>query len=153
MWAKGSENQLVIVGRAGWLTDDFVHQLQSHRKLGSQLFWFREASDEYLKRIYEASTCLIAASYSEGFGLPLVEAARFGKPIIARDIEIHREVAGSGAFYFAGSDIEEISHKIQEWKKLYDADQHPKPNIALRTWSEHVEQLVETLQCHTSTKE
>jgi glycosyltransferase involved in cell wall biosynthesis len=153
MWAKGSENQLVIVGRAGWLTDDFVHQLQSHPKLGSQLFWFREASDEYLKRIFEASTCLIAASYSEGFGLPLVEAARFGKPIIARDIEIHREVAGSGAFYFTGSDIEEISHKIQEWKKLYDADQHPKPNIALRTWSEHVEQLVETLQSHTSTKE
>jgi len=153
MWAKGSENQLVIVGRAGWLTDDFVHQLQSHRKLGSQLFWFREASDEYLKRIYDASTCLIAASYSEGFGLPLVEAAHFGKPIIARDIEIHREVAGSGAFYFTGSDIEEISHKIQEWEKLYDADQHPKPNIALRTWDNHVEQLVESLKSHMSTKE
>jgi glycosyltransferase involved in cell wall biosynthesis len=153
MWAKGSEDQLVIVGKAGWLMDDFVHQLQSHRMLGSQLFWFNKASDEYLKSIYDASTCLIAASYDEGFGLPLVEAARFGKPIIARDIEIHREVAGCSAFYFKGLDIEEINHKIEKWKKLYNADQHPKPNIALRTWGEHVEQLVETLKSHISTKE
>ena len=152
MWAKGSENQLVIVGRAGWLMDDFVQQLQSHRMLGNKLFWFDKASDEYLKSIYDASTCLIAASYDEGFGLPLVEAARFGKPIIARDIEIHREVAGCSAFYFKGLDIEEINHKIEEWKKLYAADQHPKPNIDLRTWHEHVEQLVETLKSHISTR-
>ena len=152
MWAKGSENQLVIVGKAGWLMDDFVQQLQSHRMLGNRLFWFDKASDEYLKSIYDASTCLIAASYDEGFGLPLVEAARFGKPILARDIEIHREVAGSSAFYFKGLDIEEINHKIEEWKKLYNTDQHPTPNIALRTWHEHVEQLVETLKSHISTK-
>jgi glycosyltransferase involved in cell wall biosynthesis len=153
MWAKGSKDQLVIVGKAGWLMDDFVHQLQSHRMLGSQLFWFSKASDEYLKSIYDASTCLIAASYDEGFGLPLVEAARFGKPIIARDIEIHREVAGRNAFYFTGLDTEEISHKIEQWKKLYNADQHPKPNIALRTWGEHVEQLVQTLKRHISVDE
>jgi glycosyltransferase involved in cell wall biosynthesis len=152
MWAKGSKDQLVIVGKAGWLMDDFIAQLQSNRMLGSQLFWFDKASDEYLKSIYDASTCLIAASYNEGFGLPLVEAARFGKPILARDIEIHREVAGSSAFYFKGSDIDEINHKIEEWKKLFATDQHPKLNIALRTWDEHVEQLVETLKSHISTR-
>ena len=152
MWKQGSQDQLAIVGRPGWLTDEFIHKMQGHRYLGSRLFWFHEASDEYLKRIYDASTCLIAASYNEGFGLPLVEAARFGKPIIARDIEIHREVAGSSAFYFTGSDIEEICHKIEEWKRLYDADQHPKPNIPPRTWKNHVEQLVETLKSHMSTR-
>jgi len=140
------------VGREGWLMDGFVHQLKSHHLLGSRLFWFSEASDEYVNKIYNASTCLIAASYDEGFGLPLVEAARFGKPIIARDIEIHREVAGSSAFYFKGFDIDEINHKIEEWKKLYATDQHPKPNIALQTWEKHVEQLVKTLKMHISTK-
>jgi len=152
MWAKGSKDQLTIVGRQGWLMDDFIQQVKSHRMLGSQLFWFDKASDEYLKRIYNASTCLIAASYDEGFGLPLVEAARFNKPIIARDIEIHREIAGSSAFYFNGSNIEEINHRIDEWKRLYNADQHPKPNIPFRTWKNHVEQLVETLKSHMSTK-
>jgi glycosyltransferase involved in cell wall biosynthesis len=152
MWEQGSQDQLAIVGRPGWLTDELIHKLQGHRHLGSRLFWFHEASDDYLKRIYDASTCLIAASYNEGFGLPLVEAARFGKPIIARDIQIHREVAGSSAFYFTGSDIEEICQQIEEWKKLYDADQHPKPYITLRKWEKHVDQLVETLKNHISTK-
>jgi len=152
MWAQGSQDQLVIVGRPGWLMEEFIQKLEAHQFLGGRLFWFRQASDEYLKRIYDASTCLIAASYNEGFGLPLVEAARFGKPIIARDTEIHREVAGSSAFYFTGSDIEEINHKIKEWKKLYDTDQHPKPIIALRKWEKHVDLLVETLKRQISTK-
>ena len=152
MWKKGSKDQLVIVGRPGWLMDDFIRQLKTHRMFGSQLFWFANASDEYLRSIYDASTCLIAASHDEGFGLPLVEAARFNKPIIARDIEIHREIAGSSAFYFNGSNIEEINHRIVEWKRLYDADQHPKPNIPFRTWKNHVEQLAETLKSHMSTK-
>ena len=152
MWAKGSEDQLVIVGKAGWLMGNFLDQLHSHRMLGTQLFWVHQATDEYLKKIYEASTCLIAASYNEGFGLPVIEAARYRKPILARDIEVFREVAGSNAFYFKGDDHQEIAQKISEWKKLFDADQHPKPNIPLRTWENHVEQLVETLKSHISTK-
>jgi glycosyltransferase involved in cell wall biosynthesis len=153
MWAQGCEDQLVIVGKAGWLMGNFLDELQSHRMLGSRLFWVQKASDEYLKKIYEASTCLIAASYDEGFGLPVIEAARFRKPILARDIEVFREVAGSNAFYFKGDDHQEIAQKISEWKKLFDADQHPKPNIALRTWENHIDQLVETLKSHVSTKE
>jgi glycosyltransferase involved in cell wall biosynthesis len=152
MWKKGSKDQLVIVGRPGWLMDEFVQKLKEHQFLGSRLFWFHQASDEYLKKIYEASTCLIAASYDEGFGLPVVEAARYQKPILARDIAVFREVAGSSAFYFKGTDDEEIALKISEWKTLFDADQHPKPNIALRTWENHIDQLVETLKSHMSTK-
>ena len=131
---------------------NFLDELQSHRMLGSRLFWVQKASDEYLKKIYEASTCLIAASYDEGFGLPVIEAARFRKPILARDIEVFREVAGSNAFYFKGDDHQEIARKISEWKKLFDADQHPRPNIPVRTWESHVEQLVETLKSHISTR-
>lgn len=40
-----------------------------------------------------SSTCLIAASFGEGFGLPLIEAAQHGLPIMARDIAVFREVA------------------------------------------------------------
>ena len=49
-------------------------------------FRLQGISDEYLEQVYAASTCLIAASINEGFGLPLIEAARHGIPIVARDI-------------------------------------------------------------------
>ena len=43
-------------------------------------------------------------SEGEGFGLPLIEAAQYGLPIIARDIPVFREVAGENAYYFCGED-------------------------------------------------
>ena len=52
---------------------------------------------------------LIAASFAEGFGLPIVEAGHFGKPVIASDIPVFRE-AGDGAverrFFPVGSSAE-----------------------------------------------
>ena len=56
------------------------------------MLWLEGISDEYLDKVYAASTCLIAASEGEGFGLPLIEAAQHKLPIIARDIPVFREV-------------------------------------------------------------
>ena len=44
----------------------------------------------------------LVASEGEGFGLPLIEAARHKPPIIARDIAVFREVANGHVLYFAG---------------------------------------------------
>ncbi len=54
--------------------------------------WHDRASDDELLGFYADADALIAASYTEGFGLPLVEARHFGKPIIASDIPVFREV-------------------------------------------------------------
>jgi glycosyltransferase involved in cell wall biosynthesis len=101
----------VIVGKETWkhLPDserrtlpETVRKLKEHPELNKRLFWLEDASDEYLQEIYKVSTCLLAASEAEGFGLPLIEAARYKLPIIARDTPIFREVAGEWAFYFSG---------------------------------------------------
>ncbi|MDZ7598485.1 MAG: glycosyltransferase [Desulfobacterales bacterium] len=63
------------------------------------MFWLQGISDEYLEQVY-ACACLVAASLNEGFGLPLIEAARHRVPIIARDIPVFREVAADCAFIF-----------------------------------------------------
>ena len=53
--------------------------------------WHDRASD--VLGYYADADALIAASYTEGFGLPLVEARHFGKPIIASDMQVFGEVA------------------------------------------------------------
>ena len=67
----------------------FYRRLQ---EIGNRLFWLEGISDEYLEKIYDAATCLIAASEGEGFGLPLIKVAQHKLPIIARDIPVFREV-------------------------------------------------------------
>ena len=77
-----------------------VEKLRHHPELGKRLFWLEGISDEYLEKVYATCVCLIAASEDEGFGLPLIEAARHRIPILARDIPVFREVAGDHASYF-----------------------------------------------------
>jgi glycosyltransferase involved in cell wall biosynthesis len=91
---------LVIVGRQGWMVDELCARLRDHPRNGTSLFWFERASDEALSRIYDACDVVIVASKAEGFGLPLVEAQRKGKPVIARNIEVFKEIASKGVMWF-----------------------------------------------------
>jgi glycosyltransferase involved in cell wall biosynthesis len=111
LWADGADVRLVIVGGEGWkgLPDAqrrtipaVIERLSRHPELGKRLHWLRGISDEYLDRVYGVSACLLVPSEGEGFGLPLIEAARHGLPLIARDIPVFREVAREHALYFSG---------------------------------------------------
>lgn len=65
--------------------DDFIKRLRNHPEFVRRL----SAS----VKVYAEGACLIAASYGECFGLPLIEAVQRHKlPIIARDNPIFREV-------------------------------------------------------------
>ena len=153
LWREGYDLGFAIVGNEGWkdLPSDMrrtipetVNSLRHHPEFGKRLFWFDGVSDEYLCNIYAVSTCMIAASAGEGFGLPLIEAARHGIPIIARDIEVFREVAADHAYYFIGDDSADLASAITAWLKMYEADIHPKSGeIRWLTWKQSAERLLQ----------
>lgn len=144
LWQAGVDLNLVIVGKQGWMVEKLVERLRSHPEVGKHLFWLEGISDEYLEKVYAVSACLIAASYGEGFGLPLIEAAQHKLPIIARDIPVFREVAGEHAFYFNAATPDDLAQAIQEWLSLYRRDQHPKSdNMPWLTWKESARRLAE----------
>ena len=146
LWSQGQGLNLIFVGQQGWKMEPFAHRLETHAENGKKLFWLKGISDEYLEKVYAASTCLVAASLNEGFGLPLIEAARHRLSIIARDIPVFREVAGEGAFYFKGNQPKELSTSIAEWIKLYKQAKHPKSDsLQWSTWKESAEKLKEKL--------
>jgi glycosyltransferase involved in cell wall biosynthesis len=151
LWEREDIN-LVFVGKYGWLADKIVKTINRHKLLGEKLFWLTDSqrkdgvSDEYLNRAYAASACLIFPSAWEGFGLPIVEAARHGLPLILRDIPIFREIAGDNAYYFSGFEAEDLAAAIAEWLKLYREDKHPKSDdIKTYTWKESAEELLKIL--------
>jgi len=102
LWSRGEIANLGIVGQRGWMVDGLVERIVHHPMLGRQLFWWQGIEDVSLIRLYETAAVLLMASHGEGFGLPLVEAARFGTPVVARDLPVFREVAGEGAIFFGG---------------------------------------------------
>lgn len=160
LWKTGMQVNLIIVGKEGWesLPDGerrtiplIAGKLKNHPELGRRLFWLGGISDEYLEKVYSVSTCLIAASENEGFGLPIIEAARHKLPIVARDIPVFREVAGVNAFYFSGQKPEHLSGAIEKWLNLYGKNRAPKPDgLKWLTWEESAKRLAEIILCDIS---
>jgi len=143
LWASGADVNLVLVGKQGWKVEELIERLRSHPELDRRLFWLEGISDEYLEKIYAASACLIAASEGEGFGLPLIEAARHEIPILARDIPVFREVAGGHASYFSGSEAGRLAQAVQDWLTLHAKGQHPQSaELPWLTWAESADRLM-----------
>lgn len=159
LWSKGVDVNLVVVGRIGWKILREEHRrnipqieerLRSHPQAGKRLMWFEDASDELLDRVYAACACLIAASEGEGFGLPLIEAAQHGVPIIARDMPVFREVAGRHAFYFAGVGSRALAKAIEQWLEMRQTGAAPASTAMPRlTWAESAQMLVNVLESHS----
>ena len=147
LWERGLEVNLVFVGKKGWLVEELVARIKSHPLLGNKLFWLQGVSDEMLEQVYIASTCCIMASYGEGFGLPIVEAAQKGLPIIARDIPVFREVASTSAYYFDETTPEGLADRIANWLDLYSRGKHPtSTGMPYISWATSAKQLVDSLE-------
>lgn len=146
LWAKGINANLIIAGKVGWNTDSLVKKIITHKMLNKKLFWSNAPSDAELENIYLESTSLIAGSYGEGYGLPIVEAAKRGLPIICRDIPVFREVAGEAAFYLKGSSSLEIAGEIYQWIGLYEEGLlDSPPNINFLSWKESAQLLIKKI--------
>lgn len=146
LWRQGRDVCLLIVGKRGWNVDALCQRIQHHEQIGRRLFWLEAISDEYLERIYGASTCLIAASEGEGFGLPLIEAAQHKLPIVARDLPVFREVAGSHASYFSANSGLELASELDSWLADRGSAAHlTSDGMPFLTWRESTEQLMRTV--------
>ncbi|KQV88699.1 hypothetical protein ASD15_26840 [Massilia sp. Root351] len=155
LWQRGVQANLVIVGNEGWrpLPDharrtipEIVRRLDSHPQRDQRLFWLKGIDDTYLQALYQHCDCLLAASEGEGFGLPLIEAAHAALPLIARDLPVFREVAGTHAHYFSGLEPAALADAVQQWLAL-DAAGNAPPSAGMpwMTWSDNAQRLLGVL--------
>jgi glycosyltransferase involved in cell wall biosynthesis len=69
-------------------------------------------SDETLACLYTAATAVALPSLAEGFGLPAVEAAACGAPVLLSDLPAHRESLGDGGLYFAARESAALADSL-----------------------------------------
>jgi glycosyltransferase involved in cell wall biosynthesis len=68
--------------------------------------------DETLACLYAGAAAVVLPSLAEGFGLPAVEAAACGAPVVLSDIPAHRETLGDEAIFFAPRDVEALAERL-----------------------------------------
>jgi alpha-1,2-rhamnosyltransferase len=112
LWAGGSQAKLVAIGRPYTGTSPLERLVFEHPEYGKRLFCLQNVEDAELDFCYRNSASLITASYAEGFNLPIIESLQRGRPVLAADIPVHREVAGAFAHYFPCRQPEKLADLI-----------------------------------------
>jgi glycosyltransferase involved in cell wall biosynthesis len=110
-----------------------------------------------LHHLYSRADLYITPAYTETFSHPLVEAMSTGLPIIASDIDVHREICGDAAFYFNRFSATELAQSVSEVAASPDIMHRMAATGTLRSqvfsWRSHVHKILELCSSLTGTKE
>jgi glycosyltransferase involved in cell wall biosynthesis len=144
LWKEGSDLSLVIAGKPGWMVDKIIERLRQHELGNKRLFFFKRVSDAEVAHLYRNAAALLFPSKGEGFGLPLVEAAHYGTPIICSDIPVFREIAGDHATFVQISDARQLATNITDWQRRMSAGETlGSDNMPRQNWRQSAEALID----------
>jgi glycosyltransferase involved in cell wall biosynthesis len=104
---------LVLVGRAGWLFEETLSQIQA-LDLERHVRMLRELPDDRLPAVYRAAGVLVLPSHYEGFGFPVLEAMGCGTPAVIADRASLPEIAGDAAVMVSPDDEEAMTAALAQ---------------------------------------
>ncbi len=104
---------IIFAGSMGWRMEDFREQLENHPDFGNGVYHFEGLDDNAIAYLYQNALFLAFCSYTEGFGLPIIEAIHHGTPVLAADVPVLREVGRDYCIWFEQDNAEELCNKIK----------------------------------------
>jgi len=110
-----ADTRLLLLGPKGYFSDKILRCIDTSKSNKIELFTNPKLNE--LVFFYKNAKALIHPSLSEGFGLPLIEAAYFNCPIIASEIEVFKELLGKKYLSFNPNNVEDITDKINKFIK------------------------------------
>lgn len=110
--SEKEELQLVVIGKKGWLFEEILHT-PSKLHIEDKVKFLDFVPDEDLAIFYKHAACFVLPSLYEGFGLPVLEAMKYGCPVITSKVSSLPEAGGDAAMYVDPESTEDIASKIK----------------------------------------
>ena len=144
LWAQGEIFEMHFIGKLGWKSEGLKNRVTLQSGLNPYLFWHSTATDQELDFHYATCDALIAASFDEGFGLPIVEALRRQKVVFARKIEIFEEVIGKSEHLFESK--KDLELKLSEYLQDPMLEKFKVvTNFKSRSWQDTIQEIIDTI--------
>ena len=153
MWRRlVAENRnaprLVIVGARGWENEQVADILDRGEALKAHVVELSRLPSADLVELLAGARALLAPSFGEGYGLPVVEALGLGTPVVASDIPVFREVSQGRARFLSPIDglawLAEI-RQLSEDDAYLDARRAEARAFSAPTWSGYFAGLMDFL--------
>lgn len=115
---KGGKKHLVLAGKSREtdIDDRIKEMIRKYR----QVTYYGYVSETDKQTLYEHCACFLFPSMAEGFGICVIEAMNYYKPVIVSDLSIFREIAGESVQYFSleggrEKQIDNLSRKMTDY--------------------------------------
>jgi len=104
--------KLIIVGKKGWMYEEI---LAAPKKFGieDKVKFLDSVTDEELPFFYKYALCFVLPSLYEGFGLPVLEAMKYGCPVVTSNVSSLPEAGGNAALYIDPLNVDDIVKNLE----------------------------------------
>ena len=102
---------LVLAGAPGWLSESLYTAARA-QGLEGQLHFLGYVPDEELPALLKGARFFCFPTLFEGFGLPVLEAQRYGVPVLTSNNSSLPEVAGDAALLVDPTDVDAIAQAM-----------------------------------------
>ena len=157
---QGGTKDLVIAGKIR--EDDIGQRLHEMEEKIPSLRYVGYVDNETRTCLYRECGCFVFPSRAEGFGMPVLEAMQCGKPVIASDLEIFKELVGEKIRTFEIEDsvqseesaTEKLTLLMLDAMKTDEEEKYNLKEVANKYSAENLEKQVNTyLRTITQEKE
>ena len=113
--------KLCIAGGYGWMQEHFAQDI-ADMGLAEDVAVTGYVTDTELSNLYRSCFAFVYPTWYEGFGMPVLEAMNFSKPVIASNVTSIPEVVGDAGLLAAPGDWEGIAGYLSEIeeKEVYE---------------------------------
>jgi glycosyltransferase involved in cell wall biosynthesis len=124
---------LLVIGQRGWQADEALALLDQATDLNGRVLELGDCDDREVAALTTGARALLMPSFTEGFGLPVVEALQVGTPVIAADLPVYREIVPDIPTYIGPADEGAWESAIREF--LHDSPERERQKRAIETYA------------------
>jgi len=137
--------RLIIIGQRGWGYSEVTDLLANSSLLKDAVTQVSTCTDAQMVNYFQHAQALLFPTFTEGYGMPVVEALVHNLPVIASDLPVFREFAGNIPEYVNVGDEAAWEELIRDYSRtdsrLRLAQTERLAGFSSPTWKDHFNQV------------